>query len=251
MAWVRERTMLTERPLLVTEVRVNFCGQRVPRGQHDGSLWQYSRLSRPELLLFLSSSSSIVLTRLSGPRSRPTTSQKIWQRRKLNPDLWICSLQRWILDHRGGHNSCPIIQAHDVIFLSPSDPGLLLYWHFVQATIPKLGQTVTLRQNKTFLSQNALHLVRTRVCVCVCVCVRESKLFAIHFSTTEHSALSVCSEKLAGQGGRKAARLVRSKLLMVFVDHNHLLLFGLRSTEIRGVVCNLWAADPSMQTMTL
>jgi hypothetical protein len=31
-----------------------------------------------EPLLFLPSSSSIVLTRLSGPRSRPTTSQKIW-----------------------------------------------------------------------------------------------------------------------------------------------------------------------------
>jgi hypothetical protein len=30
----------------------------------------------PEPLLFLPSSSSIVLTRLSGPRSRPTTSQK-------------------------------------------------------------------------------------------------------------------------------------------------------------------------------
>jgi hypothetical protein len=42
------------------------------------SLRQYSRLSRPEPLLFLSSSPSIVLTRLSGPRSRPTTSQKIW-----------------------------------------------------------------------------------------------------------------------------------------------------------------------------
>jgi hypothetical protein len=34
--------------------------------------------SRPEPLLFLSSSSSVVLMRLSGPRSRPTTSQKIW-----------------------------------------------------------------------------------------------------------------------------------------------------------------------------
>jgi hypothetical protein len=39
----------------------------------------YSRFSRPEQLLFLSSSSSIVLTRLSGPRSLPTTSQKIWR----------------------------------------------------------------------------------------------------------------------------------------------------------------------------
>jgi hypothetical protein len=33
--------------------------------------------SRPEPLLFLPSSSSIVLTRLSGPRPRPITSQKI------------------------------------------------------------------------------------------------------------------------------------------------------------------------------
>jgi hypothetical protein len=40
--------------------------------------YPYSRFSRPEQLLVLSSSSSIVLTRLTGPRSRPTTSQKIW-----------------------------------------------------------------------------------------------------------------------------------------------------------------------------
>jgi hypothetical protein len=33
---------------------------------------------RLELLLFIPSSSSVVLTRLSGPRSRPTTSQKTW-----------------------------------------------------------------------------------------------------------------------------------------------------------------------------
>jgi hypothetical protein len=32
----------------------------------------------PEPLLFYSSSSSIILTRLNGTRSRPTTSQKIW-----------------------------------------------------------------------------------------------------------------------------------------------------------------------------
>jgi hypothetical protein len=38
----------------------------VLRGQHDGSLRPYSRLSRPEPLLFLSSSASVVLTRLSG-----------------------------------------------------------------------------------------------------------------------------------------------------------------------------------------
>jgi hypothetical protein len=38
---------------------------RVLRGQHNGSLRPYSRLSRPEPLLFLPSSSSVVLTRQS------------------------------------------------------------------------------------------------------------------------------------------------------------------------------------------
>jgi hypothetical protein len=47
------------------------------RGQRDGSPLPYSRISRPEPLRFLPSSSSVVPTRLSGPHSRPTT-QKIW-----------------------------------------------------------------------------------------------------------------------------------------------------------------------------
>jgi hypothetical protein len=76
--WVRERTIPTERPPLVGEVSANFCWLMVLHGQRDGSVRQYSRLSRPEPLLFLSSSPSIVLTRLSGPRSRLTTSQEIW-----------------------------------------------------------------------------------------------------------------------------------------------------------------------------
>jgi hypothetical protein len=37
MVRVRERTIPTERPPLVGEVIANFCGQRVPRGQRDGS----------------------------------------------------------------------------------------------------------------------------------------------------------------------------------------------------------------------
>src|SRR5215510_803473 len=37
---------------------------------------RYSLFSRPEPLLLYSSSSSVNLTRLSGPRSRPTTAQK-------------------------------------------------------------------------------------------------------------------------------------------------------------------------------
>jgi hypothetical protein len=59
-----------------------FMGREVLRGQRDGSLRPYSRISRPEPQYFLSSSSSVVLTRMSGPRCRPTTSQKIWLRRE-------------------------------------------------------------------------------------------------------------------------------------------------------------------------
>jgi hypothetical protein len=33
VAWVRERTIPTERPPLIGEVNANFCGYRVPRGQ--------------------------------------------------------------------------------------------------------------------------------------------------------------------------------------------------------------------------
>jgi hypothetical protein len=36
-AWVRERTIPTERPLLVGDVTTNFCGYRVARGQCDES----------------------------------------------------------------------------------------------------------------------------------------------------------------------------------------------------------------------
>jgi hypothetical protein len=77
VAWVRERTIPTERTPLVGEVSVNFCGQRVPHGKRVGSLRPYSRISRPKPLLFLPSSSSTVLTRLSGSRFRQTI-QKIW-----------------------------------------------------------------------------------------------------------------------------------------------------------------------------
>jgi hypothetical protein len=54
-------------------------------------LRSYSPSSRPQRLLLLPSSSSVVLSRLSGPRSTSTTTQKVWQCRESNPDLWICS----------------------------------------------------------------------------------------------------------------------------------------------------------------
>jgi hypothetical protein len=78
VALVRERTIPTERPPLVGEVSANFCGQRVSRGQRGGSLTAVISISRPEPILFLPNSFSIVLTKLSGPRSRSTSSQDIW-----------------------------------------------------------------------------------------------------------------------------------------------------------------------------
>jgi hypothetical protein len=51
----------------------------------------YGRILGLEPLLFLSSNSSIVLTRLSGPC--------IWQWRESNPNFWICSQELRPLDH--------------------------------------------------------------------------------------------------------------------------------------------------------
>jgi hypothetical protein len=78
-----------------------FCGYRLPRGQRDESIRPYSRLSRPEPLLFLPSSSSVVLTRLSGPCSRITTFHLVVPGNRTR-DLRICSQELWPLDHRGG-----------------------------------------------------------------------------------------------------------------------------------------------------
>jgi hypothetical protein len=82
----------------------------VPRGQRDGSLRPYFSIYRPKSLLFLPSNSSNALTRLSGPRYRPTTSQKIWECWESNPDLWICNQELWQLDHRGG----PSYKVHNI-----------------------------------------------------------------------------------------------------------------------------------------
>jgi hypothetical protein len=79
MALVRKRTISTERLPLVGEVSANFL-------RTEGIAWSVQRIPTavnldfldPEPILFLSRSSSVILMRLSGPHSRPTTSQKIW-----------------------------------------------------------------------------------------------------------------------------------------------------------------------------
>jgi hypothetical protein len=69
MAIVRERTIRLSNRHLLEKLVPTFADRRVSRGQRNGSLRPYSRLSGPEPLLFLPSSSSIVLTS-SGSRAR-------------------------------------------------------------------------------------------------------------------------------------------------------------------------------------
>ena len=55
-----------------------FADRGVSRGQCNGSPRSLISVFWTGVATFYSSSSSIELTRLSGPRSRPTTTQKIW-----------------------------------------------------------------------------------------------------------------------------------------------------------------------------
>jgi hypothetical protein len=75
--WPESTSELYRLPL-VGEVSANSCGYSVPSRQRDESLQPYFLFSRSKLLLFFSSSSSILFTRLSGPLSRLTTSQEMW-----------------------------------------------------------------------------------------------------------------------------------------------------------------------------
>jgi hypothetical protein len=65
--WVRPQSWTGYKKNKTAKLVPTFADRGVLRSQRDGSLQPYSRLSRPEPLLFLSSSSSFVLTRLSGP----------------------------------------------------------------------------------------------------------------------------------------------------------------------------------------
>jgi hypothetical protein len=110
VALVRKRTIPTERPRLVGEVSANFCGQRVSRGQRNGSPRPYSRVSRPEPLLFLPSSSWIVLEaawtpfqihfseNLVGPGIEPGTSGSVAVKKYSLKKKTQCTLMlKWVV----------------------------------------------------------------------------------------------------------------------------------------------------------
>jgi hypothetical protein len=78
MVLVRKRTTLTERPLLVSEIYCQVLwieGCRMVSAADPPQLLKLSFLGWSRY--FLSSSSSFIFMRLSGPHSRPTATQKI------------------------------------------------------------------------------------------------------------------------------------------------------------------------------
>jgi hypothetical protein len=104
MVWVRERTIPTERQPLVGEVIANFCGQRVPRGERDGSLLPYSRFFRQEPLLFYQVAPQLYSGGWVDPVSDPLLFFLVVPGIETGTP-WICSQELWPLDHRGGQNS--------------------------------------------------------------------------------------------------------------------------------------------------
>jgi hypothetical protein len=87
------RTIPTDRPQRWTpSFSANFCGQRdVAWLARQSPMAVNLAFPRPEPLISLSYSSSFILMKLSGPRSRPTAAQKIWTARNRTRDLWDCS----------------------------------------------------------------------------------------------------------------------------------------------------------------
>jgi hypothetical protein len=78
VALVREETIPTERPPIVGEVSANFL-------RIEGVAWSARRIPTAVFSDFYTGAatisskySSVVLTRLSGLRSKPTASQRIW-----------------------------------------------------------------------------------------------------------------------------------------------------------------------------
>jgi hypothetical protein len=102
VAWVCGWTIPTERPPLVGEVSANFCGKRVPRGQHDRSLRPYYRFSRPEPLLFYQVAPQLYSQGWVGPILDSLLLRKSGSAGNRTQTTWICCHELWPLDHRGG-----------------------------------------------------------------------------------------------------------------------------------------------------
>jgi hypothetical protein len=103
---VRKRTTPTERWPLLGELecqllRIEEC--RVVKAAV--TYVSHFQFSRSEPILFLPSSSSFILTRVIGTRSRHNTLRKSSSTWNWTQDLWVWSQELWPLDHRGGPSS--------------------------------------------------------------------------------------------------------------------------------------------------
>jgi hypothetical protein len=87
-------------------------------------------VSRPEPLLFLSSSSSVVLKRLSGTCSKPTTSQKILV-------VLVCPQQRTVY-------SLSLLHENGTIVVFVSFPLLVCYNVWMWAMLPTFRKYIML-----------------------------------------------------------------------------------------------------------
>jgi hypothetical protein len=93
----------------------------VSRGQRNRSPRPYSRISRPESLQFFPSGSSVALTRLGGPRSKPTTKKKELHGLESASELYRSS------DRRLSAKQLPTFADRGCHVVSVTDPyGLIL-----------------------------------------------------------------------------------------------------------------------------
>jgi hypothetical protein len=98
---------------------VALSEQRIPR--------PLIRFSWPEPLHFHCTSSSIILTRLSGPVPDPLLLRKSGGAGNRTRDLWICSKELWSLDHSGGLYE-PTSVSNNKLLIPMWDLGLSRTW---------------------------------------------------------------------------------------------------------------------------
>jgi hypothetical protein len=88
---VRGGIIPTERQPLVGEVSANFCGQRMLRGQHNGSLQTYSRFLERWRYFFFQVGPQLYSRGCVNPVPDPLLLRKSGIAGNRTRDLWICS----------------------------------------------------------------------------------------------------------------------------------------------------------------
>jgi hypothetical protein len=86
---VSKRNIPMERFLRSTNLLLTFAGRGCCTDSATDPHGRYSRFSRPEPILLLSSSWSVILRREGGTRSRHTTSENMWWRCESNLRLLL------------------------------------------------------------------------------------------------------------------------------------------------------------------